>query len=82
MTPSEKYVSKLCEKSFLPFWSFPSPLGKKRKELCDVLVVCGNDIIIISIKDIKVSEHPDETIQYERWQKKSHTRFHRPNLWC
>lgn len=71
MTPSEKYVSKLCEKSFLPFWSFPSPLGKKRKELCDVLVVCGNDIIIISIKDIKVSEHPDETIQYERWQKKA-----------
>jgi hypothetical protein len=71
MTPSEKYVSELCRKSFLPFWSFPSPLGKKGKELCDVLVVCGDDIIIISIKDIKVSEHPDETIQYERWQKKA-----------
>jgi len=71
MTSSEKYVSELCKKSFLPFWSFPSPLGKKGKELCDVLVVCGNDIIIISIKDIKVSEHPDKTIQYDRWQKKA-----------
>ncbi|WP_436411816.1 hypothetical protein [Petrimonas sp.] len=71
MTPSEKFVSELCEKSFLPFWSFPSPLGKKNKELCDVLVVCENSIIIISIKDIKVSEHSDENIQYERWQKKA-----------
>lgn len=80
MTPSEKYVSELCEKSFLPFWSFPSPLGKKDKELCDVLVVCGNDIVIISIKDIKVSSHTDEIIQYERWQKKSYIKFYRPNL--
>ncbi|MGV8092267.1 MAG: hypothetical protein AB2L24_10435 [Mangrovibacterium sp.] len=71
MTPSEKFVSELCEKSFLPFWSFPSPLGKKNKELCDVLVVCENSIIIISIKDIKVSEHSDENIRYERWQKKA-----------
>lgn len=71
MTPSEKFVSELCEKSFLPFWSFASPLGKKNKELCDVLVVCEYTIIIISIKDIKVSEHPDENIQYERWQKKA-----------
>lgn len=71
MTPSEKFVSDLCEKSFLPFWSFASPLGKKNKELCDVFVVCNNIIIIISIKDIKVSEHSDENIQYERWQKKA-----------
>lgn len=72
MTPSEKFVFELCEKSFLPFWSFQkSPLRKKNKELCDVLVVCENTIIIISIKDIKVSEHSDENIQYERWQKKA-----------
>lgn len=71
MTPSERYVSALCKKSFLPFWSFPNPLGKKGKELCDVLVICGNDIIIISIKDIKISDHPDESIQYDRWQKKA-----------
>lgn len=71
MTPSEKYVSELCEKSFLPFWSFPNPIGKKGKELCDVFVVCGNTIIIISVKDISVSEHKDVTVQYERWVKKA-----------
>ena len=71
MTPSEKYVADLCKNSFLPFWSFPNPLGKKEKELCDVLVVCGNTIILISVKDIKVSNHNDKRIQYDRWVKKA-----------
>lgn len=71
MTPSEKFVAELCRKSFLPFWSFPNPLGKKGKELCDVFVVCENHIVIISVKDITVSNHPDENIQYERWVKKA-----------
>lgn len=71
MTPSEKFVAELCKESFLPFWSFPSPLGKKEKELCDVFVVCENHIIIISVKDITVSNHPDENVQYERWTKKA-----------
>lgn len=65
MTPSEKFVADLCRKSFLPFWSFPSPLGKKGKELCDILVVCESNIIIISIKDIRVTQNDDEMVQYE-----------------
>lgn len=71
MTPSEQYVANLCQKSFLPFWNFPNPIGKKNKELCDVLVVCGNYILIISVKDIQVSNHTDENIQYDRWVKKA-----------
>ncbi|CAC9973231.1 hypothetical protein [Flavobacterium panici] len=71
MTPSEKYVSELCEKSFLPFWSFSNPIGKKGKELCDILIVCENTIIIISVKDIRMSENKDENIKYDRWVKKA-----------
>jgi hypothetical protein len=71
MTPSEQYVSDLCQKSFLPFWNFPNPIGKKNKELCDVLVVCGNYLLIISVKDIRVSNHTDKKVQYERWVKKA-----------
>lgn len=71
MTPSERYVANLCQKSFLPFWNFPNPVGKKNKELCDVLVVCGNYILIISVKDIRMSNHSDENIRYERWVKKA-----------
>jgi len=71
MTLSEQYVTNLCQKSFLPFWNFPNPIGKKNKELCDVLVVCGNYILIISVKDIRVSNHSDKNVQYERWVKKA-----------
>lgn len=71
MTPSEKFVFELSKKSFLPFWSFPNPIGKKGKELCDALVLCGNIVIIISVKDIKVSNSSDVSIQYERWVKKA-----------
>ncbi len=71
MTASERYVSLLCEKSFLPFWSYSSPLGKKGKELCDVLVVCGDYILIISVKDITISNHSDISVQYERWYKRA-----------
>ncbi|MDR5591647.1 hypothetical protein [Christiangramia sp. SM2212] len=71
MTPSERYVASLCQKSFLPFWSFPNPIGKKNKELCDVLVVCGNYVLIISVKDIRMSNHSDENVRYERWIKKA-----------
>lgn len=71
MTKSEKFVADLCEMSFLPFWSFPSPIGKKGNELCDLLVVCETTIIIISVKDITPSNHEDEIIAYERWIKKA-----------
>ena len=71
MTLSEKYVAELCEKSFMPFWSFPNPLGKNGKELCDVLIVCGDHIIIISVKDIRISQHKDASVVYDRWVKKA-----------
>lgn len=71
MTTSEKFVADLCAMSFLPFWSFPGPIGKKGKELCDLLVVCHNTIIIFSVKDITPSQHDDEVVVYDRWVKKA-----------
>lgn len=54
MTTSEKYVSELCEKSFLPFWSYPNPIGKNNKELCNILIVCGNIILSYRLKILKL----------------------------
>src|SRR5689334_7193964 len=70
MTPSEKLVYKLCTQSFLSFWSYPNPKGKKGKELCDVLVVCEPDILIISVKEIQFKDTGDE-VGRERWRKKA-----------
>ena len=72
MTPTEKFVAELCRTSFLSFWSFPNPIGKKlNKELCDLLVVCDPDIIIFSVKEIIIKDSGDYEVDSERWERKA-----------
>lgn len=68
LTPSEKFVAKLCHYVFLKLWTHPNPVGKNGKELCDCLIVCGNHIVIISVKEIEYSNTGDK-VGWERWLK-------------
>lgn len=68
LTPSEKFVASLCQRSFLKLWTHPNPKGKNNKELCDCLVVCGEHIVIISVKENEYKDTGDKT-GWERWQK-------------
>jgi hypothetical protein len=59
VTVSERYLAKLAEKSFLNLWSYPNPYRNQKlsgrgdgKELCDLLVVCGQHIVIFSERSI------------------------------
>jgi hypothetical protein len=70
MTPTEKFIADLCEDTFLSFWSFPNPIGKKLdKELCDVLVICDPDIIIFSVKEINIKDSGNYEVDAERWER-------------
>ncbi len=51
VTPSESYLSQLCRRAFLYLWSYPNLYRDQGhrgeghgKELCDLLVVFGNDL--------------------------------------
>ena len=68
LTESEKFVNSISEGAFLKLWTHPNPIGKKGKELCDCLIVCGNHIVIISVKDIKYKDTGDEA-GWKRWTK-------------
>lgn len=68
LTPSECLVNDLSTRSFMRLWTHPNPVGKRGKELCDCLVVCGPHIIIISVKEIEFRDTGD-TVGWERWQK-------------
>lgn len=70
LTRSEKFVSQLCERSFLELWTHPNPIGKKGKELCDCLIVCGLHIIIISVKEIEYKDTGNKK-GWERWHRKA-----------
>lgn len=51
---TEKTLSDLCDLAFLKLWSFPNPYKEPGKELCDVLVVFDNNIIIFLLKILNI----------------------------
>lgn len=77
-TPSEKYLAGLCEKAFLSLWAYPNvytdegrPQGKGAgKELCDLLVVFGEEIIIFSDKHCEYKETGDDLVDWGRWYRR------------
>jgi SEC-C motif len=78
VTESERYLSKLAEHTFLGLWSYPNiftnegmPKSKIGKELCDLLVIFDNKVIIFSDKEIKFNTNIDIQIAWKRWYKKS-----------
>ena len=72
VTPSERYLARLAEESFLNLWSYPSPFRNQHngKEICDLLVVCGPYIIIFSEKTVSWS-NDDLNIAWSRWAKRA-----------
>ena len=67
---TEKNLSDLCDLAFLKLWSFPNPYKEPGKELCDVLVVFDNNIIIFSVKNIKYNETKG-LAGWQRWKRKA-----------
>jgi hypothetical protein len=75
---SEAILSELCQRSFLSLWSYPNPYNdkgllkrKEGKELCDLLVIFGNDVIIFSDKSCAYPETGDEQLDWKRWYKRA-----------
>lgn len=68
---SEQFVHDICKKSFLSLWSYANPLGKASKELSDVLIVCDPDVIIISVKDIRITDSGNISTDWNRWRKRA-----------
>ena len=77
-TPSEKYLAQLADKAFLNLWSYPNVFNDKKsspngngKELCDLLIVCGNDVIIFSDKTIAWPNGDNINLSWSRWYKRA-----------
>jgi hypothetical protein len=75
VTPTEKYLARLCDESFLNLWSYPNTFrdeGKKEeggagKELCDLLVACDKHLLIFSEKNVPFPESGDLPTDWRRW---------------
>ena len=78
-TDAERYLKRLGDQTFLSLWSHAGiyrDQGKPRhsghgKELCDLLVVFENHIIIFSDKNCKYPETEDPLLNWSRWFRKT-----------
>lgn len=72
MTPSEEFVANLCRDTFLSPWSIANPRGKESgKELCDILIVCDPDVLIVSVKEVAYKATPDFKTGMDRWTSRA-----------
>jgi hypothetical protein len=77
-TESEKYLARLADRTFLDLWSYPNTFNDRQhrgrgdgKELCDLLVVCGDDVIIFSDKSNAWPPGDDVALCWSRWYRRA-----------
>lgn len=71
VTPSERRIAKLCDKTFLRLWSYANLYRQPEKELCDILAVFKNEYIIFSDKFVKFDNTKSVKLAWDRWYRKS-----------
>lgn len=71
LTPTEKILARLANETFLEPWSYPNLYKKKGDELCDLLVVFENSMIVFSDKSCvyPCSDNPKQ--DWSRWYRRS-----------
>lgn len=69
VTPTERYLTSLCHRSFLSLWSYPNIFRDQDggKEVCDLLAVFGDDILVFSDKQCTYPSGSDPELNWTRW---------------
>ena len=77
VTPSEGYLQELCKRTFLSLWSYPNPHRDQGggnhdgKEICDLLVVFENNVIIFSDKHCQFPSSGNLHLDWSRWYRRA-----------
>lgn len=71
VTPTERLLAKLCDRTFLKLWSYPNPFGVDGKELCDLIVVFENEVLIFFDRENRRfdTSPQDVSLAWSRWRK-------------
>ena len=72
VTPTERLLADLCDRSFLKLWSYPNPLKEDKDELCDLLAVFENHVFIFFDRENLAfsKDTNDPLINWNRWKRK------------
>jgi len=71
VTRTEQLLSELCDRTFLKLWTYPNPYKDDGHELCDLLVVFENHVIIFFDRESRRLQECGEDISlgWQRWKK-------------
>ena len=78
-TDSERALARLARKAFLSLWSYPNVYSDEGrsggkgdgKELVDLLVVFGTDVLLFSDKHCAFQSNVDIKVAWPRWYKRA-----------
>lgn len=73
VTDSERWLTSLCERTFLGLWSYPNPCKDDGDELCDLLAVFENHVFIFFDRENNAFNNVgvDHEVAWKRWKKKA-----------
>ncbi len=73
INPAERYLQSLCEGTFLRLWSYPGVHRDQGggKEVADLIVVFGDDVIIFSDKSCAFGSTGNLATDWGRWYRRS-----------
>lgn len=73
VTPTEKMLAEICDRTFLKLWSYPNPFKDDKKELCDLLAVFENHVLIFFDRENLTfsKENNDLLVSWNRWKKRT-----------
>lgn len=71
LTITERLLKDLGERSFLRFWCHANPHVTTAKEACDLIVVCGDYVVLFSDKSVNFQFDNDRTIAWKRWYREA-----------
>lgn len=75
-TPTERYLSHLCDRTFLGPWSYANPFKADGKELCDLIAVFENHVFLFFDRESRKFDRVNADVQltWERWKKEAITK--------
>jgi hypothetical protein len=71
-TPTEQTLARLCDRTFLKVWSYANPFKPDGKELCDLIAVFENHVILFFDRECRKFDGDVELqIAWRRWYKET-----------
>src|SRR6195256_909888 len=75
-TPTEQYLSHLCDKTFLGLWSYANPFKADGKELCDLIAIFENHVFLFFDRESRKFDRAGAEVEltWERFEKETITK--------